>query len=960
MDPANNIDACDHQSECFAFHIDTRMTDTLDTDPTHFDGTETTFSIPTSGYVNGNFNRPYSWIVDWGDGASPQTVSGYSGMYGANANGIPHDYASTGGAGEYQITIRPSATSADGWLDAFGFYKDYTNGANVDDNKYKFLSIDTPFTGMMRTPGLTNRFAYIFYNARNGLGIPTGLFSNISTVGVTNLSYMFHYTFYYYAQNSTTATIPQGLFDSINTTSAANLSRMFEDTFSGYASHSATATIPQDLFNSINTSSATNLNGMFIYTFYSYAQDSTTATIPQGLFDSINTISATDLNGMFCGTFYYYASHSTTATIPQGLFDSINTTSATDLGVIFYNTFSYYAQNSTTGTIPQGLFDSIDTSSATDLNGTFDDTFSYYAQYSTTGTIPSGLFDSINTSSATDLSYMFAGTFRFYARNSTTATIPSGLFDSITIPSSTTDLSRMFNGTFQYYAQNSTTGTIPQGLFDSIDTTSAINFTGMFGSTFVYYAYYSTTATIPQGLFDSIDTTSATDLTQMFSSTFSSYAYCSTTGTIPSGLFDSIDTTSATNLQSMFSNVFSYYAQYSATATIPQGLFDSINTSSATDLSYMFASTFFYYASYSTTATIPQSLFDSINTTSAIDLSGMFDDTFYFYAQYSTTFTIPSDLFDSVTIPSSAISRSDMFSGALTSYTSRQATFIVAGSTVSYLTQYFHWLYSVKIGVSGTPSDNPTVAIGDKIYPTYNETIREITAPTGDYANYTWYFKDGTSCVVAEPTIDCGPQDNTTMASFPNTTEWTPDTSTEKGNVTFYSYNAPAPTLELTLDSDDISIGGSSGITPTLLGTFAQGSNTLTTTTNSPHGYSLSLSTNLPSSDSNASDMSHQSLPGNYLLATDKTCTWNDTDKSLNTPDPLPNNSYGFTLDLSNLSSQKLCQVPNSTSPLTVKSTTNADETGDATTIYYGAKIDTRQLAGDYKATIVYTAIANP
>jgi alpha-tubulin suppressor-like RCC1 family protein len=180
----------------------------------------------------------------------------------------------------------------------------------------------------------------------------------------------------------------------------------------------------------------------------------------------------------------------------------------------------------------------------------------------------------------------------------------------------------------------------------------------------------------------------------------------------------------------------------------------------------------------------------------------------------------------------------------------------------------------------------------------------------------------------------------------------------------FYAYIEPY--LNLAIDQTEVLITDDNGTTdtdgkinPTLIGTFAQGSNVLTTTTNSPHGYSLSLSTNQPSSASNPSDMHHQSLPGNYLLATDKTCTWNDTDKSLNTPDPLPNNTYGFTLDSTNLSSQKLCRVPNSTSPLTVKSTTNADETGDATTIYYGAKIDTRQLAGQYKTTIVYTAVGN-
>jgi hypothetical protein len=215
--------------------------------------------------------------------------------------------------------------------------------------------------------------------------------------------------------------------------------------------------------------------------------------------------------------------------------------------------------------------------------------------------------------------------------------------------------------------------------------------------------------------------------------------------------------------------------------------------------------------------------------------------------------------------------------------------------------------------------------------------------------------------------------DNSITVTTPPHTAGTVDVTISNGVdavVKSQSYTYEEPYLNIDLDTEEVSITDDNGVTdtdskvtPSLSGTFAQGSNILTTTTNSPKGYYLSLSTNLPSSASNPSDMLHQSLPGNYLPATDKICTWNDMNKTLTYNDStISNNTYGFTLDSTNLSSQKLCQIPNSTYPLTVKSTTTAtdEQTGDDTTIYYGAKINTQQLAGEYKTTIIYTALANP
>jgi hypothetical protein len=698
VDPME-IYACEGNPECFAFTIDTRLTDTLDTDPTHLSGGNNFFIIPVSGGVGGGSNS-YDWIINWGD----HNVDYWSGTSSPTDASVWHGYTVPG---QYQIAIRPYGIATSGWLDAFSFAYGASVGANANANRCLFYSIDTPLTNMMRSHDVGHQFAQMFYGAKNALGIPTGLFDNITTNYDSDMSYMFYNTFMDFAYNSTTATIPDGLFDFIDTRSILDATDMFGSTFNHYA------------------------------------YNSTVATIPEGLFDIFDaTQHPTDMQSMFGGTFAYYAYHSISATIPDDLFSYVNTSHAVSLDVLFSGTFSHYGYSSTTATIPPGLFDFIDTSGV------------------------------IETES-------------------------------------------MFHGTFYNFAYNSTVGTIPVGLFDAVGTSSVWN------------------------------------MQDMFNYTFYNYAHMSTVGTVPADLFNSIDTNMASNA------------------------------------------------------------------------SMTFDDTF-------------------------------------TGYARRQAQFVVNGSAVSALAQTFVGPYSVKNGVSGAPDDYPIVALGDVVYPTYNDTVRTIPAPTGAYANYTWYYKDGTSCAVGSPTVDCGVQDNSTIVSFPNTTEWTPTTSTEKGNVTFYGvFNA---TLNLTLDSNQVQIGGSTGITPTSAGTFATATNTTTVKTNNLTGYKLQISTDQPSTNAHASDLSHQSLPGNYLVSTANTCSWNDSTKVFTDSNTaIATNTWGFTMSSTNLSAQRLCGVPPLTSPLTVKSTTAAQNTtGDITSFYYGAKLNLDQLAGQYRTEIVYTAIANP
>jgi len=468
------------------FTIDTRMTETLDTNPGHTGGTATTFNIPTSGYVNGASNHAYNWIIDWGDGTPQQPVSGTSSITSA---GISHNYATPG---EYKITVMPATTATDGWMNAFGFYSN-TSGANTQANKNMFKSFDVPFTNLMRSSGSTHRFANIFYGAHNATTPISNLFSLIDTSSATNLSYMFANTFYSYAQNVTGAAIPSGLFNSINTASATNFSRMFDGTFNRYAYVSSSATIPAGLFSTINTSGATDLAYMFNNTFNSYAWWSLSGTIPTNLFSVIDTSGVADLTAMFSHTFDSYAYSSISATIPENLFASLNTSSATNMSFMFNYTFNKYAHNST-GSIPSGLFSTITTPIATNLQYLFANTFANYAYNSTIGTIPSGLFSTINTSAATNLQCMFSGTFDSYAYSSLSGTIPSGLFATI-YTSNAINMGSLYFETFDSYAYSSLTGSIPANLFDTFDASSATNLTDIFSFTFNEYAYANTTPT---------------------------------------------------------------------------------------------------------------------------------------------------------------------------------------------------------------------------------------------------------------------------------------------------------------------------------------------------------------------------------------------------------------------------------------------------------------------------------
>jgi hypothetical protein len=126
-----------------------------------------TFSLPTSGYLNGTGAKTYDWKINWGDKTDIENKSGKS---ATDSPGISHTYAK---AGTYQITIMPNGNE-DAWLGAFGFSGNVA-GANSVANKTKVISVDSPIRPLMTrtqaqiTEGTApyNEWAYTFYGCTN-------------------------------------------------------------------------------------------------------------------------------------------------------------------------------------------------------------------------------------------------------------------------------------------------------------------------------------------------------------------------------------------------------------------------------------------------------------------------------------------------------------------------------------------------------------------------------------------------------------------------------------------------------------------------------------------------------------------------------------------------------------------------------------------------------------------------
>lgn len=141
-------------------------------------------------------------------------------------------------------------------------------------------------------------------------------------------------------------------------------------------------------------------------------------------------------------------------------------------------------------------------------------------------------------------------------------------------------------------------------------------------------------------------------------------------------------------------------------------------------------------------------------------------------------------------------------------------------------------------------------------------------------------------------------------------------------------------------------------ITPTGVGSATSASDTVTVTTNHTAGYLLQLNAGAATLTNGA----------NTLAATGGTIA---------SPAALSSNSWGFRIDgqagfgagpttaQTNQASLTGNYAPVPTTATTVKTTGAPATSGDVTSVWYAAKVDTTKPSGAYTGTITYTATTN-
>lgn len=174
-----------------------------------------------------------------------------------------------------------------------------------------------------------------------------------------------------------------------------------------------------------------------------------------------------------------------------------------------------------------------------------------------------------------------------------------------------------------------------------------------------------------------------------------------------------------------------------------------------------------------------------------------------------------------------------------------------------------------------------------------------------------------------------------------------------------FAVNSTANTNVNAVIGNTISITSSGtvnlAITPVSGGSASSASDSVAVSTNDVNGYTLQL----------ASSTSQVTLTNgaNSIAASTGTQT---------TPVSLANNSWGYRVDgvggfgagttTAQTNAASLtgtwAGIPAAAAPNTLK-TTAATAAGDATTIWYGAKVDTTKPGGTYTDTVTYTATAN-
>lgn len=259
------------------------------------------------------------------------------------------------------------------------------------------------------------------------------------------------------------------------------------------------------------------------------------------------------------------------------------------------------------------------------------------------------------------------------------------------------------------------------------------------------------------------------------------------------------------------------------------------------------------------------------------------------------------------------------------------------------------YTYITPATAPSSPQELSTTPAENGVRLTWSAPDDDGGAPVTDYlAEYSdnngesWQVFTRPASIVRDVTVT-GLSTGTTYSfrvSAINSVGSSPPSAVATGEVTYLELNS---TSTVAID-----------LLPTPQSRTSSASHTVTTTTNAPNGYNLSVS--MAGADRSLSQ------DGQTILA---------TSGSLANPTPLELNSWGFrvagiggfgsggSLETNvATSAYTWAGMPASTSPATIK-TTSSPAQDDTTTVWYGIRADTQKPSGTYSGTITYTAVSN-
>lgn len=143
-------------------------------------------------------------------------------------------------------------------------------------------------------------------------------------------------------------------------------------------------------------------------------------------------------------------------------------------------------------------------------------------------------------------------------------------------------------------------------------------------------------------------------------------------------------------------------------------------------------------------------------------------------------------------------------------------------------------------------------------------------------------------------------------------------------------------------------------VMPVAGGAQTSASDSISVSTNHASGYNLTLANNDTTTSLDNGGVTLAAHTGSFAAPTAlATNTWGYA---------IPGGAFDASYNVLNNatgSATKWAGVPSSASPQILK-TTAVPASGDATTVWYSAKVDTSKANGTYTDTVVYTATTNP